>query len=119
MKEGREEREEREEKKKGEKSRGGEQRRERKKEKIEDRVARSGEPDSMPRLATEGRKGREARRKVEGEASQAQGKGRNHLKENTYMTERSQVKGRAIRGEAMLRTGQYAQAGSRPLMEIG
>jgi len=25
-------------------------------------------------------------------------KGRNHLKENTYMTERSQVKGRAIRG---------------------
>ena len=34
---------------------------------------------------------------------------------NTYMTERNQIKGRAIRGEAMLRTGQYAQAGSRPV----
>ena len=31
------------------------------------------------------------------------------------MTKRNQIKGRAIRGGAMLRTGQYAQAGSRPV----
>ena len=31
------------------------------------------------------------------------------------MTKRNQIKGRAIRGGAMQRTGQYAQAGSRPV----
>ena len=38
----------------------------------EHRIARSGEPDSMRRLATEGKKVGEARREVEEEASQAQ-----------------------------------------------
>ena len=38
---------------------------------MEFKVARSGEPDSMPRLATEGKKSKEARRDVVEEASQA------------------------------------------------
>ena len=41
-------------------------------DKIKHRVARSGEPDSMPRLATEGKKVEEARREVGEEANQAQ-----------------------------------------------
>ena len=56
----------------GGKDREGEQKSKREEEKIEFKVARSGEPDSMPRLATEGKKVGEARREVVEEASQAQ-----------------------------------------------
>ena len=58
------------------KDRGGEQRSKREEEKIEFKVARSGEPDSMPRLATEGKKVGEARKEVVREKKRRRGEGK-------------------------------------------